>query len=96
MVWLGLLVLFAVTLASAYIRLRAFNISLNLMISVVMIGLLLTFLMGLVHSTALLRIIAGAGLFWSVFMFALTFTDYPLASQAPTAGLHGARLSREG
>ncbi len=75
-VWLGLLVLFAITCWSAYIPLGVFNITVNLLIAAVMIVLLAMFLMDLRHSSALLHLLAGAGLFWTIFMFTLTFTDY--------------------
>jgi caa(3)-type oxidase subunit IV len=48
----------------------------NLAIAVLMIALLVTFLMDLRNARALIRIVAAAGLFWCIFMFALTFTDY--------------------
>jgi hypothetical protein len=32
--------------------------------------------MDLRRSSTLLHLFAGAGLFWSIFMFALTFADY--------------------
>jgi cytochrome c oxidase subunit IV len=76
LVWGGLVVLFAVTTASAYVPLGAFNTALNLLIAAVMILLLVTFLMNLRRSSTLLHLLAGAGLFWSIFMFALTFADY--------------------
>jgi cytochrome c oxidase subunit IV len=75
-VWVGLLILFALTCASAYVPLGALNVTVNLIIAAVMIVLLVTFLMDLRRSSALLRLLAGAGLFWTIFMFALTFTDY--------------------
>ena len=75
-VWLALIVLFAITTASAYAPLGALNTALNLVIAVVMISLLVTFLMDLRRSSVLIHILAGAGLFWTVFLFALTFADY--------------------
>lgn len=75
-VWLGLIALFALNCALAYLPLGGFNLALTLLIGAVMIVLLATFLMDLRSSSALLRLLAGAGLFWTVFMFALTFTDY--------------------
>ena len=75
-VWLGLLVLFGITTGSAFVPLGPFNIALNLLIAAIMLALLVTFLMDLRHSTALLRLLACAGLFWTIFMFTLTFTDY--------------------
>jgi cytochrome c oxidase subunit IV len=74
--WLVLLVLFAVNLGSAFVPLGAANVTLNLLIAAIMIGVLVTFLMDLRRSNSLTRIIAAAGLFWIALMFALTFTDY--------------------
>jgi cytochrome c oxidase subunit 4 len=74
--WLVLLMLLAVSAASAYVQLGPFNAVLNLLIAAVMIFLLATFLMNLRWSSALVRIIAASGLFWLAFLFVLTFTDY--------------------
>ena len=74
--WLVLLVLFAGTLGSAYLPLGAGNVAVNLLIAAVMIAVLAIFLMDLRRSTTLTRIVAAAGLFWVVLMFALTFSDY--------------------
>ncbi|MGA8498002.1 MAG: oxidase [Xanthobacteraceae bacterium] len=74
--WLALLVLFAGTLGSAYLPLGAGNVAVNLLIAAIMIAVLATFLMDLRHATMLTRIVAAAGLFWVVLMFALTFSDY--------------------
>jgi caa(3)-type oxidase subunit IV len=41
-----------------------------------MIALLVTFLMDLKNARAIIRIVAAAGLFWAILMFALTFNDY--------------------
>jgi cytochrome c oxidase subunit 4 len=76
MVWLGLVALFVVSTGSAYLPLGAFNTAVNLMIAAIMLALLVTFLMDLRRSSVLLHLLAGAGLFWSTFMFALTFADY--------------------
>ena len=74
--WLVLLVLFAGNLGSAYLALGAGNVAVNLLIAAIMIVVLTTFLMDLRHATVLTRIVAAAGLFWVVLMFALTFSDY--------------------
>jgi cytochrome c oxidase subunit IV len=74
--WLALIVLFAVSLGSAYLPLGTGNVAINLLIAAVMIALLVTFLMDLRNSKALIRIVAAAGLFWTILMFALTFNDY--------------------
>jgi caa(3)-type oxidase subunit IV len=75
-VWLGLLVLLAISVASAYMPLGGFNAALNLLIAAVMIFLLAAYLMNLRWSNALVRVIAASGLLWLVFMLVLTFTDY--------------------
>ena len=75
-IWLALLVLLAISAASAYMPLGHFNAPLNLLIAAVMVLLLAAYLMNLRASNALVRLIAASGLFWLIFMFALTFTDY--------------------
>jgi len=74
--WLGLLVLFAVSLGSAYLPLGTGNVAINLAIAAIMLAVLATFLIDLRNSVALVRIVAAAGLFWIVIMFALTFSDF--------------------
>jgi len=75
-VWLVLIGLLAVSAGSAYLPLGPFNAALNLAVAAVMILLLAAFLMNLRWSSALVRVIAASGLFWLIFMFVLTFTDY--------------------
>jgi cytochrome c oxidase subunit IV len=74
--WLVLLALFAVSLGSAYVPLGAGNVTVNLLVAAIMIGVLVTVLMDLRRANSLTRIVAAAGLFWIALMFALTFTDY--------------------
>ena len=76
LVWLGLIALFALSTASAYAPLGAFNTALNLLIAAAMVLLLVTYLMDLRRSSTLLHLLAGAGLLWTSFMFMLTFADY--------------------
>lgn len=76
LVWLALMVLFAISLGSAYVPLGDGNVAANLLIAAIMIVLLVTFLMDLQNATVIVRLIAGAGLFWLIFMFSLTFNDY--------------------
>jgi cytochrome c oxidase subunit IV len=75
-VWVALVLLGLVSLDAAYLPLNAFNTPLNLAIAGVMVILLWLFLMDLIGSDALIRLIAVAGLVWLSFMFALTFSDY--------------------
>ena len=74
--WFALVVLFGASLGSAYLPLGSGNIVANLLIAAIMIGVLVTFLMDLKNSSALIRVVAAAGLFWAVLMFVLTFNDY--------------------
>jgi cytochrome c oxidase subunit 4 len=74
--WLALLVLFAVSLGSAYLPLSTGNIVFNLGIAAAMIAVLAAFLMDLRNSTALIRIVTAAGGLFLVIMFSLTFADY--------------------
>jgi cytochrome c oxidase subunit 4 len=76
LVWAIMLVLLAISAGSAYLPLGPFNAALNLLIAAVMVFLLAVFLMNLRLSSTLVRIIAASGLFWLIFMFVLTFTDY--------------------
>jgi cytochrome c oxidase subunit 4 len=74
--FLGLLVLFALTLASAYWPLGIGNIAINLAVAAGMLGILVTVLMDLRNATALFRLTAGIGVVWLVIMFALILCDY--------------------
>jgi cytochrome c oxidase subunit 4 len=74
--WLALIVLSAANFFLAYLPLGAGNLALSLAIAALMIAVLSTFLMGLRNSRALIRIVAGAGLFWTSLMFVLTFCDF--------------------
>lgn len=74
--WFALVVLFGISLGSAYLPLGAGNGAANLLIAVVMAIVLAVFLMDLRNATILIRVVAVAGLFWTVMMFALTFSDY--------------------
>jgi cytochrome c oxidase subunit IV len=75
-VWLVLLVLLAVTCASAFVPLGAANTAVNMGIAAVMLLLLGFYLMDLVGTSALIRLAAASGLLWIIFMFTLTFADY--------------------
>jgi cytochrome c oxidase subunit IV len=74
--WALLVLLLAVSLGSAYIPLGIGNVSLNLLIAVAMAITLAIFLMDLRNAQALVRVVAVAGLFWTVLMFTLIFSDY--------------------
>lgn len=75
-VWIALVLLALASIDAAYRPLDALNTPLNLTIAGIMVILLWLFLMDLVDSATLVRLIAAAGLLWLSFMFALTFSDY--------------------
>lgn len=74
--WVALIALAAISLGSAYLPLGAGNVAINLLIAAVMAILLAVFLMDLQNAKTLVRVVAVTGLFWMIFMFALTFSDY--------------------
>lgn len=76
LIFVALIIFGAISFGTAYIHLGTGNIAVNLLIAAIMVGLLVTFLMDLRNATALVRVVAAAGLFWLIFMFALTFSDY--------------------
>jgi caa(3)-type oxidase subunit IV len=75
-VWLVLAVILAASAYSAFLPLGALNPAINLLLAAVMLFLLATFLMDLKSASPVVRLVAAAGLFWVIFLFALTFTDY--------------------
>jgi cytochrome c oxidase subunit IV len=75
-VWLGLLALFALNVFLAFLTLGSANVAVHMSIAIVMIVILVLFFMDFKEYTALLRLAAVAGVFWLVFMFVLTASDY--------------------
>lgn len=84
LVWLALLAILAGSAWSAFLPLGLFNPAINLLLAALMLFLLATYLMDLRRASPIVRLVAAAGLFWVVFLFALTFTDY--LSRRPTIG----------
>ena len=74
--WVVLLFLAAISLGSAYLPLGAGNVTLNVVIAALMAIVLAIFMMDLRNAKTLIRIVAVTGLFWTIFMFTLTFSDY--------------------
>jgi len=85
LVWLVLLAILSVSAWSAFFPLGPYNPTINLLLAALMLFLLATFLMDLRSASHILRMVAVGGLFWVVFLFALTFTDY--LSRRPTIGV---------
>ncbi len=76
LIWLCLLALFALNVFLAYLHFGAANVAVHMSIAIVMIALLVLFFMDFKDYTPLLRLSAIAGIFWLVFMFVLTASDY--------------------
>jgi cytochrome c oxidase subunit 4 len=76
MVWSALVLLALASLGAAYLPLDTLSIPVHLAIAAIMVILLWLFLMDLIGSETLVRLIAAAGFLWLSFMFALTFSDY--------------------
>ena len=76
LVWVGLLVLLALTLGSAYLPLGWLNGVVNLAIAVAKALLVMTFFMHLRSSHYVLRIAAAAGFFWLAILIGLSLSDF--------------------
>ena len=74
--WLALVVLLALTTASAFVPLGSANLFISLGIALAKALVVLLFFMELKASAALVRVFAAAGFFWLMIMIALTSADY--------------------
>jgi len=74
-VWIGLMLLLALSTASSYVSLGIGNTLVNLAIAAVKVGLILVFFMHLLRSDAAVRLAAAATLLFLFFMAFLTFGD---------------------
>lgn len=75
-VWLVLAVILAGSAVSAYFPLGALNPTINLVLAALMLLILATFLMDLRSASPVVRLVAASGLFWVIFLFTMTFTDF--------------------
>ncbi len=76
LVFLGLLVLTAVTTAVAYVDLGHFSVVVALAIAVIKMLLVALFFMHLRHSTILTRITVLGGLLWLAILIGLSMSDF--------------------
>jgi cytochrome c oxidase subunit IV len=76
LVWVALICLLAVTLASAYVPLGRENSAINLAIAVAKALLVAFFFMHLRSAHYMLRIAAMAGFFWLAILIGLSLTDF--------------------
>jgi cytochrome c oxidase subunit IV len=79
----ALMILLVITLVAAYFDLGEWNLLIAITIAVIKAVLIVLFFMHLAYSTRLVRVFAGAALFWLIIMFTLTLGDY-FARQAPS------------
>jgi cytochrome c oxidase subunit IV len=89
--WAALLLLLALTCASAFVPLGAFNSIVNFAVAAVKALLVAVFFMHLRHASALTRVFAAVALFMLALLFGLSGADYatrhiaPAGWSAPTA-----------
>lgn len=76
--WLAMLALVGITVAIAVVfpGIGIWHSAVNLLIAGVLVFLVMFFYMHLDESPAMLRMLAGTGFFWLIFMFALGLADY--------------------
>ncbi|GJE12467.1 MULTISPECIES: cytochrome C oxidase subunit IV family protein [Methylobacterium] len=74
-VWLGLMALLAVACALAYAPLGPWTAAVSFGIATTQAALVALLFMRLIEASALIRLTAACGLFWSAILFTLTFAD---------------------
>ncbi len=74
-VWLALMVLVALTVASAYVKLGSFNLVASLIISAAKTGLVMTLYMELRREHGTTVVFAITGFFWLLLMIAPMVAD---------------------
>ena len=75
LVWLTLLVLVALTVASSYLKLGSFNLITSLVISTIKTGLVMALFMELRRASGTVAVFAIAGFFWLVLMIGPTVME---------------------
>lgn len=78
-----LLVLLAVTVGAAEVDLGLLNFPIAATIASLKVVLIMLYFMHLRFSRPLIWLVAGAGFFWLLILFGLTFSDYATRSQPP-------------
>ena len=74
--WIALLVLLALTTASAFVPLGALNLAANLGIAVVKAALVVLLFMHVRSAPPMARVAAVAGLFWLALLVCLSSVDF--------------------
>ena len=75
-VFVALLILLALTTGIAYVDMGPFNTVVALVIALIKMVLVMLFFMHLRQSSALMRTVVVAALFWLVILIGLTYSDY--------------------
>jgi cytochrome c oxidase subunit IV len=75
LVWLALLLLLVLTFSIAHLPLGTGNLVAGLAIATIKAGLVVMIFMGLRSANGLIKLTAAAGVFWLIFLFALTLSD---------------------
>lgn len=75
-VYLGLMVLLAITCGSHFLELGHGNVAINLSVSAAKTSLIALFFMNLRHEKILVRSLSLAGLAWLLILFTLIVADY--------------------
>ena len=83
-VWSALLILLGLTVGVAYIQLGPLNTLAALTIAVVKAVIIALYFMHLRFSPRVTWVFAGAGFFWLLIMFTLSFGDYLTRPWLPT------------
>jgi cytochrome c oxidase subunit 4 len=89
-VWIGLLVLLALTTGSSYLHLGMANTLINFAIAAIKVGLIVVFFMHLARADAAVRLAAGMALLFLFLLAFLSFGDFltrpfhPAPWRAPT------------
>jgi caa(3)-type oxidase subunit IV len=95
-VWISLLVLLALTTASAYVPLGIGNSLANMAIATIKVGLVAIFFMRLRKSDNAVRLAAGAALLFLFFLAFLSFGDFVTRPLRPASWTPPAETSRAG
>jgi len=83
--WVGLVALLGLTLGMAFVPLGKGNIAVALAIGAANALIVVFVFMELARGHPLKLIFAGAGLFWLIILFGLSFTDYATRTGFPPA-----------
>jgi cytochrome c oxidase subunit IV len=86
-VWIGLLVLLALTVGAAYVPLGEFNTITAVSIAVIKAVIIALYFMHLRYSPRLTWVFAGAGFFWLLILFTLSLGEYATRSWMPSPTL---------